>query len=61
MARGIPLVIIDGSWTNPCEGERASLLGFQGAEARLLPIQVRTLREGAYFLQDKPSNHFYSC
>ena len=34
MVRGIPLVIIDGSWMNPCEGERASLLGFQGAEAR---------------------------
>ena len=36
MARGIPLVIIGGSWMDPCEGERPSLLGFQGAEARAI-------------------------
>ena len=36
MARGIPLVIIGGSWVNPREGEKASLLGFQGAEARVI-------------------------
>lgn len=34
MARGIPLVIIGGNWMNPYEGKRASLLGFQEAEAR---------------------------
>ena len=34
MAREIPLVIIGGNGMNPCEGKRASLLGFQGAEAR---------------------------
>ena len=33
----------------------------QGAEARLLPIRVRALREGAYFLRDKPPNRSHSC
>lgn len=30
------MVIIGGSWMNLCEGEKANLLGFQGAKARAI-------------------------